>query len=79
MKRWIPSAITWKRILRITATKRYMCPLHGTGVDGSNITNSNVRHRLMNACGGYLSRYGSYSTAQISAAARLYVRRQRRQ
>lgn len=32
------------------------------------ITNSNVPYRLMNACGGYLSRYGSYSTAQISAA-----------
>ncbi len=38
------------------------------GVDGGNITNSNVPYRLMNACGGYLSRYGSYSTAQISAA-----------
>lgn len=42
--------------------------LYGTGVDGGNITNSNVPYRLMNACGGYLSRYGSYSTAQISAA-----------
>lgn len=42
--------------------------LYGTGVDGGNITNSNVPYRLMNSCGGYLSRYGSYSTAQISAA-----------
>ncbi|HDH9399040.1 TPA: molybdopterin-dependent oxidoreductase, partial [Escherichia coli] len=42
--------------------------LYGTGVDGGNITNSNVPYRLMNSCGGFLSRYGSYSTAQISAA-----------
>ncbi|HAT5748658.1 TPA: molybdopterin-dependent oxidoreductase, partial [Salmonella enterica subsp. enterica serovar Typhimurium] len=28
--------------------------LYGTGVDGGNITNSNVPYRLMNACGGYL-------------------------
>jgi Tat-targeted selenate reductase subunit YnfF len=42
--------------------------LYGTGVDGGNITNSNVPYRLMNACGGFLSRYGSYSTAQIAAA-----------
>ncbi len=42
--------------------------LYGTGVDGGNITNSNVPYRLMNSCGGFLSRYGSYSTAQITAA-----------
>lgn len=42
--------------------------LYGTGVDGGNITNSNVPYRLMNSCGGFLSRYGSYSTAQISNA-----------
>ncbi len=41
--------------------------LYGTGVDGGNITNSNVPYRLMNSCGGFLSRYGSYSTAQIRA------------
>jgi Tat-targeted selenate reductase subunit YnfF len=42
--------------------------LYGTGVDGGNITNSNVPYRLMNSCGGFLSRYGSYSTAQIREA-----------
>ncbi|MDD7569971.1 MAG: molybdopterin-dependent oxidoreductase [[Actinobacillus] rossii] len=42
--------------------------LYGTGVDGGNITNSNVPYRLMNSCGGFLSRYGSYSTAQIRMA-----------
>ena len=42
--------------------------LYGTGVDGGNITNSNVPYRLMNSCGGFLSRYGRYRTAQISNA-----------
>ncbi|MDD7569469.1 MAG: molybdopterin-dependent oxidoreductase [[Actinobacillus] rossii] len=42
--------------------------LYGTGVDGGNITNSNVPYRLMNSCGGFLSRYGNYSAAQISMA-----------
>lgn len=42
--------------------------LYGTGVDGGNITNSNVPYRLMNSCGGFLSRYCSYSTAQITTA-----------
>ncbi|EOZ6931616.1 molybdopterin-dependent oxidoreductase, partial [Escherichia coli] len=27
--------------------------LYGTGVDGGNITNSNVPYRLMNSCGGF--------------------------
>ena len=56
-----------KRILKAYGNEAVHV-LYGTGVDGGNITNSNVPYRLMNSCGGYLSRYGSYSTAQISAA-----------
>lgn len=35
--------------------------LYGIGVDGGNIINLNVSYRLMNFCGGFFSRYGSYS------------------
>lgn len=42
--------------------------LYGTGANGGNVSNSKAPFRLMNACGGFLSRYGSYSTAQIGAA-----------
>lgn len=45
---------------------------YSTGVIGGNITRSSpyasIIGRLMNCYGGYLSHYGSYSTAQISAA-----------
>ncbi|AMO79864.1 selenate/tellurate reductase subunit YnfE [Obesumbacterium proteus] len=45
---------------------------YATGVIGGNVTRSSpyasIIGRLMNCYGGYLSHYGSYSTAQISAA-----------
>ncbi|WP_159564604.1 DmsA/YnfE/YnfF family dimethyl sulfoxide reductase [Budvicia diplopodorum] len=45
---------------------------YSTGVIGGNITRSSpyasMIGRLMNCYGGYLSHYGSYSTAQISCA-----------
>ena len=43
--------------------------LYGTGVARRKHHQlGRSRTRLMNSCGGFLSRYGSYSTAQISAA-----------
>ncbi len=41
--------------------------IYATGVAGGNITKSSMPFRLMNSCGGFLGRYGTYSTAQITA------------
>lgn len=47
--------------------------LYGTGVDGGNITNSNVPYRLMNSCGGFQSLWQlQYRTDQCRNE--LYVR-----
>lgn len=42
--------------------------IYGTGVDGGNITNSNVPYRLMNCAGGFLQRYNNYSLGQLMTA-----------
>lgn len=48
---------------------------YSSGIVGGNITRSSpyasLVARLMNCYGGFLSHYGTYSTAQISCAMRL--------
>ena len=45
---------------------------YGSGSTGGNITKRGATRRLMNSIGGYLGYYGSYSTAQITAASQFH-------
>lgn len=45
---------------------------YGSGSTGGNITKRGSSYRLLNSYGGYLGYYGSYSTAQITAASEFH-------